>query len=69
MINQYSRPGSCDIGSPIKSKPKEDKIEDIPRQLLYKMKSYASKLAKKHPSMKPDRVRELTAKKFNIKLV
>lgn len=46
-----------------------DKIEDIPGKQMFKMKTYAANLRKKHPSMKPERVKELTAKKFNIKLV
>lgn len=51
------------------SKPKEDDIADLPTKLLWQMKEYAKNLRKKHPKMKPERVQELTAKKFNIKLL
>lgn len=50
-------------------KPNEDDIADIPGALMWKMKEYAKNLRMKHPKMKPDRVQELTAKKFNIKLI
>jgi len=69
--NLQQRPGSCDIGMPPAKKLDDgtDKIEDIPGAMMHKMKKYAANLRKKHPKMKPDRVKELTAKKFNIKLV
>lgn len=44
-------------------------IKDLAPDLLKQMQDYAANLHKRHPTMKPERVKKLTAKKFNIELI
>lgn len=48
---------------------KPNGMEQVPAHLQHKWTEYAKGLLKRHPKMKPQRVRELTARKFNVKLV
>lgn len=44
-------------------------LKDLPTEKLEAMKHFASELRRKHPTMKPNRVKRKVAEKFHIKLI
>lgn len=65
--------GSCNVSFNREEAAQPQKevmsMEQIPLEKQYEMRDYAVKLRKKHPHMKPDRLKKKVAEYFKVKLV